>query len=107
VAELPSGTVTLLFTDLEGSTRLWEEHHAVMVEVLARHDVIVRGAVEDSGGHVVKYMGDGCLAVFATAEVAVAAVGGPAGDHGGGVGCRGRFEGADGIAHRISGAARR
>ena len=37
MAELPTGTVTFLFTDLEGSTRLWEEHPEVMKAALARH----------------------------------------------------------------------
>ena len=46
VAELPSGTVTFLFTDLEGSTRLWEEHPEAMRDALARHDEILRDAVE-------------------------------------------------------------
>ncbi len=45
VAELPSGTVTFLFTDLEGSTRLWEVHPDAMHDALARHDTILRGAV--------------------------------------------------------------
>ena len=44
--ELPSGTVTFLFTDLEGSTRLWEEQPEAMEVALARHDEILRGAVE-------------------------------------------------------------
>ena len=43
---LPQGTVTFLFTDLEGSTRRWEAHPAEMRDALARHDAIVRGAVE-------------------------------------------------------------
>ena len=42
----PSGTVTFLFTDLEGSTRLWEEHPDAMQEALARHDEILRDAVD-------------------------------------------------------------
>ena len=46
MAELPSGTVTFLFTDLEGSTRLWEEHPEAMRGALARHDAILRDAVE-------------------------------------------------------------
>ena len=54
VAELPSGTVTFLFTDIEGSTRLWEEHPDAMREALARHDELVRDAVEGHDGHVVK-----------------------------------------------------
>jgi class 3 adenylate cyclase len=44
MAELPSGTVTFLFTDLEGSTRLWEEHPDAMHGALVRHDEMVRGA---------------------------------------------------------------
>ena len=54
MAELPSGTVTFLFTDLEGSTRLWEEHPDAMQPALARHDEILRDAVEAHDGHVVK-----------------------------------------------------
>ena len=68
---LPSGTVTFLFTDLEGSTRLWEEHPDAMRAALARHDEILRGAIEAHGGHVVKTTGDGVHAVFATAHDAV------------------------------------
>lgn len=50
-AELrPSGTVTFLFTDIEGSTRLWDEHRMVMEVALARHDLLVRGAVSDGAG---------------------------------------------------------
>jgi len=75
VAELPSGTVTFLFTDLEGSTRLWEEHADAMKAALARHDEILRDAVESRGGQVVKTTGDGLHAVFATAhDAAIAAV---------------------------------
>ncbi|MEX0663731.1 MAG: adenylate/guanylate cyclase domain-containing protein [Acidimicrobiia bacterium] len=70
---LPTGTVTFLFTDLEGSTRLWEEHPEAMKDALARHDELLRSAVESHGGHVVKTTGDGLHAVFATAEQAVAA----------------------------------
>jgi len=64
MAELPSGTVTFVFTDVEGSTRLWEEHPIGMQDALARHDAIVREAVESHGGHVVKGAGDGGFAVF-------------------------------------------
>jgi predicted ATPase/class 3 adenylate cyclase len=71
VAELPSGTVTFLFTDVEGSTRLWEDHPDVMHDALARHDEIVRDAIESHGGHVVKTTGDGFHAAFATARDAV------------------------------------
>ena len=65
MVELPSGTVTFLFTDLEGSTRLWEEHPDAMRPALARHDAIVRDAIEGHDGYVVKTTGDGFHAAFA------------------------------------------
>ena len=65
-AAAPTGTVTFLFTDLQGSTRLWEEQRDVMHDALARHDAILRGAVSSCGGYVVKGTGDGVHAVFAT-----------------------------------------
>jgi predicted ATPase/class 3 adenylate cyclase len=71
VAELPSGTVTFLFTDLEGSTRLWEAYPEAMHDALARHDAILRGAIAARGGHLVKTTGDGVHAAFATAMGAV------------------------------------
>jgi predicted ATPase/class 3 adenylate cyclase len=64
VTELPSGTVTFLFTDLEGSTLLWQEHPEAMRDALARHDQLVRGAIEDHDGYVVKTTGDGFHAAF-------------------------------------------
>jgi class 3 adenylate cyclase len=73
MAELPTGTVTFLFTDLESSSRLWEEHPEAMQVALARHDEILRDAVESHGGCVVKMTGDGLHAVFATADATVAA----------------------------------
>ena len=73
VAELPSGTVTFLFTDLEGSTRLWEEHPDAMQPALARHDELVRAAIDGYDGYVVKATGDGFHAAFATAQHAVSA----------------------------------
>ena len=71
MGELPSGTVTFLFTDLEGSTRLWEEHPDTMQSALARHDELLRDAVAAHAGHVVKTTGDGIHAVFATAHDAL------------------------------------
>ena len=73
MAELPTGTVTFLFTDLEGSTRLWEEHPEAMKDALARHDAILDDAIATHDGHVVKRTGDGVHAVFATAEDGVRA----------------------------------
>ena len=73
MSELPAGTVTFLFTDLEGSTRLWEEHPDAMRAALARHDEILRDAVEKRDGYLVKTTGDGLHAAFAVAPDAVAA----------------------------------
>jgi class 3 adenylate cyclase len=49
---LPTGTVTFLFTDIEGSTRLWESQPAAMQAALARHDALVRECVAGRGGHI-------------------------------------------------------
>ena len=68
---MPSGTVTFLFTDLEGSTRLWEDHPDAMRAALARHDEIVRTAIEAHDGVVVKMTGDGAHAAFGTAHDAI------------------------------------
>ena len=66
MAELPSGTVTFLFTDLEVSTRLWEQEPEAMREALARHDEILRTAVEAHDGRGREgSTGDGVHAVFA------------------------------------------
>jgi class 3 adenylate cyclase len=73
LSNLPTGTVTFLFTDLEGSTRLWEEQRDAMRGALARHDEILLAAVRAYGGSVVKQTGDGVHAAFATASDAVAA----------------------------------
>jgi len=64
VAQLPSGIVTFLFADLEGSTRLWQAHPDAMGGALARHDDILRAAVMRNRGSVVKTTGDGIYAVF-------------------------------------------
>src|SRR5512140_837657 len=73
MAALPTGTVTFLFTDIEGSTQLWEKHPDAMKVALATHDAILRGAAESNGGHVFKSTGDGICAVFETAGQGVAA----------------------------------
>jgi predicted ATPase/class 3 adenylate cyclase len=73
MADLPTGTVTFLFTDLEGSTRLWEEHPDAMKDALARHDEILRDAIAAHDGHVVKTTGDGVHAAFTDAPEAVRA----------------------------------
>lgn len=68
---LPTGTVTLLFTDIEGSTRLWEEQPGAMRMALARHDVLLREAIEANSGIVFKTVGDAFCAAFATAPEAL------------------------------------
>ncbi|MEX2247215.1 MAG: adenylate/guanylate cyclase domain-containing protein [Dehalococcoidia bacterium] len=69
----PTGTVTFLFTDIEGSTGLWDEHAAVMQVALARHDEILRGAIAAHNGRVFSTGGDGVAAAFQRAADAVAA----------------------------------
>lgn len=70
---LPSGTVTFLFTDIEGSTQLWEKHPETMKDALAQHDQILRSSIEANGGYVIKTTGDGFHGVFETAVDAVQA----------------------------------
>jgi predicted ATPase/class 3 adenylate cyclase len=73
MASLPSGTVTFLFTDIEGSTTRWEHQPEAMRVALARHDMLVRAAIVEHHGHVVKTMGDAFHAAFSRAPDAVAA----------------------------------
>jgi predicted ATPase/class 3 adenylate cyclase len=73
MSDLPSGTVTFLFTDIEGSTRLWEQHSEAMRHVLTRHDVLLRQAIERHNGHVFKTIGDAFYAAFSTASEALGA----------------------------------
>jgi predicted ATPase/class 3 adenylate cyclase len=71
----PTGTVTLLFTDIEGSTRLWELHPEVMAMALQRHDTLLRSAIESAGGYVFKTVGDAFCSTFTSAEDALQAAG--------------------------------
>jgi len=66
-ASLPTGTLTFCFSDIEGSTQLWEQHPQSMPQALARHDALVRQAIQTHGGVVFKTVGDGVYAVFARA----------------------------------------
>ena len=72
MTELPSGTVTFLFTDVEGSTRLWEQHPERMRQALKRHDAILRSAIETHAGYVFSTGGDAFAAAFSRASDAVA-----------------------------------
>jgi class 3 adenylate cyclase len=71
---IPSGTITLLFTDVEGSTRLWETEPEFMAQALRRHDEILRAAMEQAGGFVFKTVGDAFCVAFSTPQAALAAV---------------------------------
>jgi class 3 adenylate cyclase len=73
MAVLPTGTVTFLFTDIEGSTRLWERDAEAMKSALARHDEIVRSAIEGREGHVFKTLGDAFCCAFSSAPEALGA----------------------------------
>jgi class 3 adenylate cyclase len=70
---IPSGTVTLLFTDVEGSTRLWETEPELMAVALRRHDKIMQAAIESAGGYVFMTVGDAFCAAFCTPRAAVEA----------------------------------
>ena len=73
MSELPSGTVTFLFTDIEGSTHLWENYPKAMPLALARHDAILRQQIETYAGALFKTVGDAFCAAFATASDALVA----------------------------------
>ena len=64
---LPSGTVTFLFTDIEGSTQLWQQHPAAMPAALTRHHTILHRAIASHDGYVFQIIGDAFCAAFATA----------------------------------------
>jgi predicted ATPase/class 3 adenylate cyclase len=70
---LPSGTVTFLFTDVESSTRLWEDHPTEMEAALRQHDTILRSAIEQHGGYVFSTAGDSFAAAFGRAADALQA----------------------------------
>jgi predicted ATPase/class 3 adenylate cyclase len=71
--DLPTGTVTFLFTDIEGSTRLAAEHATAWPELLARHQQLIRGACAPAGGVEVSTEGDSLFVAFASAPAGVAA----------------------------------
>src|SRR5579859_3472570 len=70
---LPTGTVTFLFTDIDGSTRLMDQHPQAMAAALLRHNQIIRAAVTFHAGSVFEQLGDGMFAAFARASEGVAA----------------------------------
>jgi predicted ATPase/class 3 adenylate cyclase len=70
-AAAPSGVVTFLFTDIEGSTRRWENDANAMRAALAAHDAVLRKAIEAHGGFLFKHTGDGVCAAFSSPKAAV------------------------------------
>ena len=70
---LPTGIVTFLFTDIEGSTRLWQDEPSRMQRAMERHEAVVRAAVTAHHGVVVKMLGDGVHAAFSDALCAIRA----------------------------------
>ncbi|MCU1677558.1 MAG: extracellular solute-binding protein [Frankiales bacterium] len=73
MADLPAGTVTFLFTDIEGSTRLLQQLRDEYARLLSEHERILREAIAAEGGHVVDTQGDAIFAAFPRARVAVGA----------------------------------
>src|SRR6187431_1457474 len=73
VTDLQPEIVTFLFTDVEGSTRLWEAQPRAMSVALARHDALLHAAIESAGGTVFKTVGDAFCAAFPAPEAAIEA----------------------------------
>lgn len=73
MADLPTGTVTFLFTDLEGSTALWQQHPERMADVIARHDAMLTAIISSHGGVVFRTVGDAVHAAFPDPSAAVEA----------------------------------
>jgi class 3 adenylate cyclase/tRNA A-37 threonylcarbamoyl transferase component Bud32 len=73
VASPPTGTVTFLLTDIQGSTRLWERDAQRMQSALARHDEILKNVIVAHDGYVFKMVGDACCAAFSSAPKALEA----------------------------------
>ena len=69
----PTGTVTFLFTDIQGSTKLWREHPEAMKRSHARHNAILQNAIETNNGYIFQIIGDAFCAAFHKAGDAVKA----------------------------------
>jgi len=71
MSSLPSGTVTFLFTDIEGSTKLAQEHPDQMPALLARHNEILHQAIQSQNGYVFQIVGDSFAVAFHSASDAL------------------------------------
>ena len=104
----PTGTVTFLFTDIEGSTQLWEHHHAWMEQAHAPPRSPAAAAIAAHGGWAYKQIGDAFQAAFQTAPAcARRRRGRPARPGQPNRGASRAAAGADGAAHRRGRGARR
>jgi predicted ATPase/class 3 adenylate cyclase len=73
IQTFPTGIVTFLFTDIQGSTRLWQEQPQAMTGALARHTQILRAAIESNNGYIFQVIGDAVCSAFHTPQEAVRA----------------------------------
>jgi predicted ATPase/class 3 adenylate cyclase len=71
--DLPTGTVAFLFTDIEGSTKRWQQAPKAMAEAVARHDALLNASIVGNGGSVFKTVGDAFCAVFPIVPSAILA----------------------------------
>src|SRR5262249_8821082 len=69
--KMPTGVVTMLFTDIEGSSRLWEQHGDAFIPVWQTHDAVLRDAFARFGGYEVKSEGDSFMVAFSDAKDAL------------------------------------
>src|SRR5215475_4373704 len=70
-SSLPSGTVTFLFTDIEGSTKLAQQYPDALPDLLARHHQILEQSIQASDGYVFQIVGDAFCAAFHSAKEAL------------------------------------
>src|ERR1041384_660627 len=73
MSSLPSGTVTFLFTDIEDSTRLWQEQPEAMTVAHAQHDEILHAAITANNGYVFQIVGDSFSVAFHNSHDAIMA----------------------------------
>ena len=101
VPSLPTGTITFLFTDIEGSTLLWEQMPEAMRDSVAQHRTILRQSIESNGGQVFQILGDFISGSFPPGlRGCVRGIGCPTGDTRRSVGPDWTAQGKDGPAHR-------
>ena len=73
MTDLPTGAVTFLFTDIEASTRAWDERRDIMEQAVARHDELLREVINSRDGYIFSTAGDSFAAAFSDPGDAVAA----------------------------------